>query len=112
MPERGVIYTRVSTADQVENYSLETQQQACETYCASRGIQVVRVFSEQGASAASTNRPQLKEMLYFCAQERDSIDYVIVHRLDRFARDVRGHMVVREALSELGVTLRAVQGGL
>ena len=33
----GVIYVRVSTEDQVDNYSLTTQQQACEDYCARKG---------------------------------------------------------------------------
>ena len=47
---RAVIYARVSTEDQVQNYSLGTQQKACEAYCSARDIDVSRTFREEGDS--------------------------------------------------------------
>jgi hypothetical protein len=43
-----VIYCRVSTREQVQNFSLVTQRKACEAYCAQHGIEVAHVFVEEG----------------------------------------------------------------
>ena len=43
--KRGaVIYTRVSTKEQIDNFSLETQERDCLALCARRGLSVERVF--------------------------------------------------------------------
>ena len=41
---KAVIYTRVSTVEQAENYSLATQESGCREYCERNGIRAVRVF--------------------------------------------------------------------
>ena len=64
---RAVIYVRVSTLDQVENYSLETQTKACRDYCRRHSIEVDRVFREEGASAKTAARPELSNLLEYCA---------------------------------------------
>ena len=58
----AVIYVRVSTADQVENLSLDTQEQRCREFCKRQGLKVERVFREEGASAKTTERQKLQEM--------------------------------------------------
>ena len=40
-PIRAIIYTRVSTAQQEQNYSLPTQLAACRQYALERGFEVV-----------------------------------------------------------------------
>src|SRR5215469_7880386 len=52
----AVIYTRVSTREQMANLSLPTQEKACTDYCARQGLQVDRVFVEEGESAKSVDR--------------------------------------------------------
>lgn len=106
---RAVLYVRVSTADQVQNYSLETQRRACVDYCSREGIEVDRIFREEGESAKTTDRPQLQEMLDYCAKNARIIDLVIVYRVDRLARQVHDHQLIRMALNKLGIRLQAVQ---
>ncbi len=49
--KRAGIYPRVSKDEQVQHgYSLETQEQACRTYCQERGWAVIGVFREEGVS--------------------------------------------------------------
>ena len=48
---RAVIYCRVSSADQVKNLSLSTQEKACREYCAREGYDVDQVFIDAGESA-------------------------------------------------------------
>jgi DNA invertase Pin-like site-specific DNA recombinase len=38
--QKAVVYTRVSSAEQVENHSLATQKRACEEFCERGGIEV------------------------------------------------------------------------
>ncbi len=105
--ELAVIYTRVSTEEQVrEGMSLEAQQQACREYCEREGYQVAKVFVEQGESAKTADRTKLKELLMFC-REQKNISVVVVHKLDRFARNTQDHMQLRGVLAAMGVTLRS-----
>ena len=62
-PRRAVLYLRVSDQRQVDNYSLETQEKACREHCQRNGWKVAAVFREEGESAKTTDRPQLREML-------------------------------------------------
>lgn len=103
---RAVIYTRVSTQEQVSNQSLGVQERACREHCERQSWQVLRVFVEEGESAKTADRTQLKELLAFCRQERP--DFLVVYALDRFARNMEDHVAVRALLRKCGVQLRAV----
>ena len=40
MTKTAVLYVRVSTADQADNFSLGTQETACRKYCEANGLSV------------------------------------------------------------------------
>ena len=50
-PMRAVIYTRVSTEEQVKGYSLTSQEDMCREFCKNQGWELVKVFLERGESA-------------------------------------------------------------
>jgi DNA invertase Pin-like site-specific DNA recombinase len=106
----AVIYTRVSTTEQVDNLSLVTQERECRAYCDRVGFTVDRVFREEGESAKTANRTELQELLAYCAAEgkRRDIGVVVVYRVDRLARAVVDHTVIRTGLLSQGITVRAV----
>ncbi len=106
----ALIYTRVSTSEQVENLSLDTQERECRAYCEREGLEVDHVFREEGESAKTANRTQLQELLAYCAAEakRRDISVLVVYRVDRLARAVHDHTAIRAALYARGVTVRAV----
>ena len=106
--QRAVIYCRVSTREQVENMSLPTQQKACRDYCERHGIDVDRVFVEEGESAKSADRHELQNLLQYCRTKKNHIDYLVVYSVNRFSRNNHYHHVVRHHLSQLGITLRSV----
>ena len=82
--ERAVIYVRVSTDEQVDNYSLGTQEDICKKEAERRGYTVTQVFREEGRSAKTIKgRPILVEMLAYCKKHKREIDAIIVYRLDR-----------------------------
>ena len=104
------LYLRVSTAEQVDNYSLDTQERGCLEYCEREGLEVVHVYREEGESAKTANRPELKAMLNACAIDgrRRGITTVVVFRVDRLARAVEDYTAICGALASQGIKVRSV----
>lgn len=103
---RYAIYIRVSSAEQVEGHSLQSQREACEAFVLQHGGEVAAVYEDAGFSATSTDRPAFQRMLADAAE--GSFDAVLVLRLDRFARSLEDSIVVRRSLERQGVQLLSV----
>ena len=103
---KAVIYLRVSTEEQVDNYSLETQENICKKEAERMKIEITRVFREEGRSAKTiTGRPALVEMLEYCRKNKKEIGIVIVYRLDRISRQTADYLAIRKKLAECEITL-------
>jgi DNA invertase Pin-like site-specific DNA recombinase len=83
-----VAYKRVSTTDQSTGRQLD-------------GVQVDKVFEDQ-LSGKDTNRPQLQAALEFCREG----DVLIVHSMDRLARNLADLLSIVERLNKKRVTVR------
>src|SRR5689334_22185284 len=107
MRRGAVVYARVSSQRQVENFSLSVQEEACRDHCRRQGWEVARVFREEGESARSVDRTQLNELLTFCREHKQEIVAVIVHSLSRWSRDTRDHYALTGLLAKWGIVLRS-----
>ncbi len=105
---RAVIYCRVSTKDQVENFSLATQEKACREYCARHSFDVDKVFVEEGESAKTANRTQFQKALAYCRENKGKVTWLVVYAVSRFARNSHDHQATRAILGTVGVNLRSV----
>ena len=92
----------------MENLSLATQEENCRSFCDRQGIEVDRVFVEEGESAKTADRTQLQEMLRYCHRNRKQIDTVVVYAVNRFARNSADHHAIRAVLAKMGIGLRSV----
>lgn len=97
MYERGTrmkaaIYIRVSTQEQVENYSIQAQTEKLTALCRSKDWDVYDTFIDGGYSGSNMNRPALNEML----SKLHEIDAVVVYRLDRLSRSQRDTITLIE----------------
>src|SRR5216683_7567549 len=104
----GVIYCRVSSKEQIEGTSLESQRLACEEYARSNNIRILKVFVEQGESAKFADRTQLIELLDFCRQNKGRVQALLVWKVDRFARNVGDHFNIKASLMKYGVSIVSV----
>ena len=104
----AVIYVRVSTKDQVENFSLATQEKACRDYCAKHGFKADKIFVEEGESAKTVNRLQFQKALTYCRENKGRIKWLVVYAVSRFARSSHDHLQTRALLGGFGVNLRSV----
>ncbi len=109
--KKAFIYLRVSTDKQAERgFSLPAQEEACRTYAAAHGFSVAQIFKDEGESARSSDRPQLQEMLSHCGD--DGIEAVIVHKVDRLARNTLDHAVIVNHLRKKKIQLLSVAENL
>src|SRR3984885_14805010 len=104
----GVIYCRVSSKEQVEGTSLESQQAACREYARSKDIRVLKVFVEQGESAKFADRSQLVDLIDYCRENKGQVQVLLVWKIDRFARNVADHFSVKATLGKYGVRIESV----
>ena len=111
-PKFAVSYLRVSTAGQAsrgggddEGFSIPAQREANKRKALSMGAMVGKEFVDRGASARSADRPKLQEMLEYIKENSSRVDYVIVHKVDRLARNRGDDVDITRALSEAGVQL-------
>jgi site-specific DNA recombinase len=106
-------YVRVSTDKQAEKeLSLPAQLLACRQYAVQRNWQIIEEFIEPGASARTADRPELKRLLSRCRDAGNPVGAVIVHKLDRLARNLADHVAIRGVLSKHGVKLVSVTENL
>ena len=97
----AVAYTRYSSDNQREE-SIEAQLYDIKKYAQSEGIAIMDYYSDEATSGLSTNRPGFKQMIEDVIT-KGGIDYVIVHKVDRFSRDKYQSAIYKEKLSRRGV---------
>lgn len=83
---KAVAYARFSSANQREE-SIEAQMEAIEKYAKMNNIEIIRKYADRAKSGTDTdNRVEFQKMLK-SAKLKD-FDFVIVHKVDRFARNI------------------------
>ena len=101
---RAVAYIRVSSAEQVDGHSLKAQERQFYEFCRNRGWEPVGVYREEGKSAhvdSIHRRPIFRQLLDDAAE--GSFDLVVVHTLDRWARNTRVALEALGILAKSGV---------
>lgn len=106
-PKTAIVYTRVSTSDQVDSgASLDNQERACYDWAFRNSVKVIKLFREEGKSAKDLNRPQMKEMLNYLEEHHTEIDYVIVYQIDRLSRSTGDFLDLVRLLAGYSISLR------
>jgi site-specific DNA recombinase len=108
------IYLRVSTLDQAtrgntnrDGFSIPAQREACRRKAQSLNTTVIKEYVDRGESARSAARPALQQLLQDLVAKKD-FDYVIVHKLDRLARNLHDDVMIGLAIEKSGAKLVSV----
>jgi site-specific DNA recombinase len=108
----AVLYVRVSTKEQAERdgdpdgYSIPAQLEACRRKATALGAVVVEEFVERGESARTVDRPEIQRLLRYVRD--NAVTYVIVHKIDRLARNRVDDVAIGVELKACGVQLVSV----
>lgn len=106
-----VIYTRVSSKEQEEGHSLETQKKMCEDFALKNNYNILGVFGGTYESAKTDERKEFNRMLQFVKKVRQvnqKISYIIISHIDRFSRTGANAIYIKEQLKTHDVYLQAV----
>jgi DNA invertase Pin-like site-specific DNA recombinase len=105
MQKTAYAYARFSSDNQREE-SIDAQIRAVAEYCKTNDIRILQVFKDEAFSARTAQRPAFQEL--FGLIRTNPADYLIVHKLDRFARNRADSAFYRSKLKEAGMKLISV----
>lgn len=92
--------------DEPDGYSLPAQLGACKRKAKGLKAVVIEEFIERSESAKTSDRPELQRMLQYVKENR--VRYVIVHKVDRLARNRVDDALINLALKQAGAELVSV----
>ena len=104
-----VIYTRVSSRDQMENgASLDTQMKYCKEFARRKELNVVAFFGGTYESAKSDDRKEFQRMINYVKRSKN-VAAIIVYSYDRFSRSGNnGAMISEDLQKKYGVSTLSV----
>ena len=105
---RIAFYTRISTDEDHQKYSLGAQKDRLEAFCKAQWDTDWRLHTVYRDTTSGTHmhRPGLEEMLYDA--EAQAFDTLLVFRVDRLSRKVRELAQMVDELTTYGVTLKSI----
>jgi site-specific DNA recombinase len=108
-PERVALYLRVSSLEQREAGTIETQKQYLEHYTAMRGLEVAGQYADDGipGTVPFHERPEGARLLDDASAGR--FDSVVCYKLDRVGRSLLNVIDAHDRLEVLGVGLRSAK---
>ena len=113
--ERIKVYTykRVSTAMQIDGYSLEAQRSRMKAYADFNDYEIVGEYEDAGKSGKSIEgRMQFRQMMEDVKSGKDNISYVLVFKLSRFGRNAADVLSTLQVMQDFGVNLICVEDGI
>jgi site-specific DNA recombinase len=101
------LYARVSTEDQAERQTIQTQLAHLRQYCSLYNLTITDAYLDDGVSGTIPldHRPEGSRLLQDA--EAGRFGAVVLYRLDRLGRDLRVTMDAHDALQGYGVALRS-----
>ncbi|MGD0854578.1 MAG: recombinase family protein [Dehalococcoidia bacterium] len=106
---RAALYARVSTEEQTEGYSIDAQVRAFNTLVEAKGWTVFKEYIEEGKSARTEDinkRPIFKEIVADALSNK--FDVLVVHKLDRFSRNLRITLEYFDKLNSAGCSFLSI----
>jgi site-specific DNA recombinase len=105
MDKPAVIYTRVSSREQEEGFSLAAQRELLGAYASERSLRISARFEESETAKAAGTRPAFGKMVYFLREHQDTI--LLVEKTDRLYRNLKDWIT----LDDLKIEIHFVKEG-
>ena len=106
-------YTRVSTAMQIDGYSLDAQKARMKAYADFNDYQIVGEYEDAGKSGKSIEgRASFCRMMDDIKSGKDGVSYVLVFKLSRFGRNAADVLSTLQVMQDFGVNLICVEDGI
>lgn len=107
--KRAVTYMRISTYNQIDNTSIETQREKINLYCKLNDIEIVKEFKDEGISAKlDYNREDYQSLIKFIADKKNNINCIVVYKSDRIHRSLKNLMDMIDYIKKLEIDFISV----
>lgn len=103
----ALVYARYSSTNQREE-SIAAQLRAIRSYAMKNDIEILQEYIDEAESGTSDDRPEFQHMIDDIRSGVYKIDYVLVHKTDRFARNRYDSAIYKRQLSLAGARVLAV----
>ena len=90
------IYVRISSEEQVGNFSVDAQRRAIEAWVAAKGGQLVKVYVDEAQSGRTADRPEFNRMRHDARSRK--FDALVLHKFDRFSRNRTDALAIKSLL--------------
>jgi site-specific DNA recombinase len=97
---RVAIYARVSTEEQREGQTIDSQIAELERFAADRQLQITHIYKDEGWSGGVMARPELDHLR---DNAQKGLQAVLINDVDRLARDVTHLGVIKRDLERGGI---------
>ena len=106
-------YTRVSTAMQIDGYSLDAQKAKMKAFADFSDYEIVGEYEDAGKSGKSiVGRLDFNRMMNDIRDGKDGISFVLVFKLSRFGRNAADVLSTLQVMQDFGVNLICVEDGI
>lgn len=107
------IYTRVSTAMQIDGYSLDAQKARMKAFADYNDYEIVGEYEDAGKSGKSIEgRFEFNRMMEDIKSGKDGVAFVLVFKLSRFGRNAADVLSTLQIMQDFGVNLICVEDGI
>lgn len=107
------IYTRVSTAMQIDGYSLDAQKSRMKAFAEYNEYEIVGEYEDTGKSGKSIEgRAEFNRMMEDIKSGKDGVSFVLVFKLSRFGRNAADVLSTLQVMQDFGVNLICVEDGI
>jgi len=100
---RCAIYCRYSSEQQRDSMSIEAQKRACSEFAERQKWNIARFYIDEARSGTSDDRANFQAMIADATAKDKPFDYIVVHKLDRFARNRYDSIKYKHLLNRKGV---------
>lgn len=103
----AVAYGRFSSNNQREE-SIDAQFRAIREYCAKENIELIAEFKDEAISGKTDDREDFQNMISQLLKGNLNVDYVLVHKFNRFARNKYDSALYKKKLKDAGIKVISV----
>ena len=107
LKKTAVAYARFSSNNQREE-SIDAQLRAIKEYCAKEKIDLIAEFKDEAISGKTDNREDFQNMIRQLLKGSLSVDYVLVHKFNRFARNKYDSALYKKKLKDIDIKVISV----
>jgi len=98
--KKGVIYARYSS-DRQNEQSIAGQVEECTKWAKNNDISIVHIYHDEALTGKTDKRPDFQKMIKDA--KNGKFDFIIVYKLDRFARNRYDSAIYKAQLKKFGV---------